>query len=295
VTAYSEFLGKETFAIFLFHGVMPEPRPGVRNYTGKHLTLEKFEATLDDFAAQGEAVTMDDIALGRPLPPRAYAVTFDDGFRNNSTVAAPALRRRGIPATIYVTTAFIDDNGASWIDLIEEAVEAAPAFELDLPFGRRAGESREAKTALLDEMRAYVKAGNGVDPYAFAADARAQLGAGPLRVDPILDQKLDWDEVRALDGDGLFTIGGHGHTHRVLEHLDDDALASELDTSLARLRAQLGHDVVHYSYPEGLEGCYSPRLIAQLRARGIRCAPTAEPGVNALGDAPFLLTRIAVV
>jgi hypothetical protein len=89
MTTYSQFLSSDTFAIFLFHGVIAQARPGVRNYTAKHLTLERFEAVLDDLAAHGEPVTMDAIAAGEPLPARAFAVTFDDGFRTNATVAAP--------------------------------------------------------------------------------------------------------------------------------------------------------------------------------------------------------------
>jgi len=35
-------------------------------------------------------------------------------------------------------------------------------------------------------------------------------------------------------------------------------------------------------------------VIAMLRARGVRCASTAEPGTNRLDDDPFRFKRIAV-
>jgi peptidoglycan/xylan/chitin deacetylase (PgdA/CDA1 family) len=37
-------------------------------------------------------------------------VTFDDGYRDNLEVAAPVLRRLGIPATIYVVTGVLDGS-----------------------------------------------------------------------------------------------------------------------------------------------------------------------------------------
>jgi peptidoglycan/xylan/chitin deacetylase (PgdA/CDA1 family) len=147
---------------------------------------------------------------------------------------------------------------------------------------------------LLDAIRAFVKTQPTVDPYTYARDVRAQLGVTESPSDPDLDAKLSWDQVRELDRDPLFTVGGHGHTHRILEYLDDDALARELDTSLALLDKHLGRRVPHYSYPEGLAHCYSDRVVAALRARGVVACPTAEPGLNTMADDPFHWKRIMV-
>ena len=62
-------------------------------------------------------VTMAEFARradgGTPEPGLA-AITFDDGMRNNRTVALPILSEYGIAATVYVTIGFID--GASpWV------------------------------------------------------------------------------------------------------------------------------------------------------------------------------------
>jgi peptidoglycan/xylan/chitin deacetylase (PgdA/CDA1 family) len=54
------------------------------------------------------------IADGGAPPPGHAAVTFDDGFRNIHATALPILSARGIPATAYVTTGFIDVS-SPWI------------------------------------------------------------------------------------------------------------------------------------------------------------------------------------
>jgi peptidoglycan/xylan/chitin deacetylase (PgdA/CDA1 family) len=41
---------------------------------------------------------------GAPLPPRPVLITFDDGYRDVLTYAAPVLQRLDMPATMYVIT-----------------------------------------------------------------------------------------------------------------------------------------------------------------------------------------------
>ena len=105
---------------------------------------------------------------------------------------------------------------------------------------------------------------------------------------------MSWAQVRELSQNSLFTIGGHSHTHRILEYLDQTALKNEIALSLEILRKNLDTEIEHYSYPEGLEHCYSDRVIAALRDHGIICAPSAEHGLNHPGADLFRLKRIMV-
>ena len=68
-------------------------------------------------AAGFRFVTMAELAgraNGGPPEPGLAAVTFDDGMRNNHTVALPILSEYGIPATVYVTIGFIGGR-SPWI------------------------------------------------------------------------------------------------------------------------------------------------------------------------------------
>jgi peptidoglycan/xylan/chitin deacetylase (PgdA/CDA1 family) len=48
--------------------------------------------------------------LGRPIPPRIFVVTFDDGFENVYSEARPILRALSVPATVFLATAFLDQS-----------------------------------------------------------------------------------------------------------------------------------------------------------------------------------------
>ena len=300
-TDYSTFLEDGAFAIFTFHGVIRRQRHAIRNYTRKHLEVDAFVAILRDLQAHGAPVSLPEIVAAtraaQPLPTRAFAVTLEDAFRNNYTTAAPVFDDLGIPATFYVTTGFIESNSPSWTDMIEYAVEQVGSLHIDASLPAYAGsyETREQKIALLNRIRDGVKADPNVDPYQFAHAVWRQLGVSDMQHDPELDEKLSWSELAELSRHPLFTIGGHGHTHRILEYLEQPELEREIATSVGTLRAKLDLAIEHYSYPEGLRHCYSDRVIAVLRRHHIVCAPSAEHGVNSLGDDLFHLKRVAVV
>lgn len=300
-TDYSQYLAEDHFCIFLFHGVIPETRHPVRNYTRKHISLLRFEEVIGRLCRMGNPVSMPDIVNASSgnatLPGKAFAVTFDDGFENNYSIAAPALEGMEVPATFYVTTDFIDNNSTSWIDQVESAVASVESFRLDLNRPQMNGviSGAEEKILALDAIRHLVKRDASLDPYQFAAEICQLIGVGELEADPELDQMMDWVQVKHLHEHPLFTIGGHSHSHRILEFLSQAELEEEVNLSMDIITARMGASITHYSYPEGLSHCYSDRVIDCLRKRHIQCCPTAEKGVNYCGDDLFRLKRITVV
>ena len=299
---YSDRLSDDTLAILLFHGVVEHDSHPLRNYNRKHLEKDAFADILKDMTDEGTAISLDDVVrfhnAGEPYPPKSFVVTFDDGFANNLTVAAPVLADFNVPATVYITTDFVENNRMSWIDRIEWAIEETPKVGLTLPWNSEsvnAGDV-EDKRALLDDIRSHVKSDASIDPDILATDIQLQCGLSETwsTLDP-LDLKLTWEQVRELGNDSLFIVGGHTHTHAILSFLDENELADELDTSLTLLRENAGVGNTHYSYPEGLAHCYSDTVIAALKARGVVCCPTAIDGVNKPDVDLFNLKRVPVV
>ena len=301
MNVYSQFIKDDRFVIFLLPGVISRQAHRIRNYTKKHLQRDRFVSILRDLCTHGIPVSMSDIVGATHgelvLPKRSFVLTFDDGFENNYSVVAPILEEFHVPATFYLTTDFIESNRPSWIDMVEYAVETHRKFELKLPVigidGRY--ETEKEKFFLLDEIRRLVKSNAKLDPYEVANEVWAQLRVKDFTPDPGLDQKMNWDQVRELSQNKLFTIGGHSHTHQVLEYLTQPELEKEVGISMNKLEEQLDYLVKHYSYPEGLENCYSNRVINVLKQHGIICAPSAIHGENCIGDDLFHLKRIMIV
>src|ERR1043166_9870170 len=67
---------------------------------------------------------------GGNLPPRALAVTFDDGYADNHRLAFPVLQRLGFTATLYLTTGALDGGPPLWMSAARALVLSAPGAEL---------------------------------------------------------------------------------------------------------------------------------------------------------------------
>lgn len=297
---YSDRLREDEVAIYLFHGVVEDHLYRIRNYTRKHIDKKTFETVLDDLCRNGSPVSMEMVLEaaqgGRPLPPRAFAITFDDGFANNLHVAAPLLQERNLPATFYLTTDFINRNVMVWIDRIEWALEQVSTGSLQIKRGSRSFSTDRERVALLEEVRVMIKSDPKADGNALADDIQRQLGfvLTYSSNDP-LDRKLSWDEVVRLKNHPNFMIAGHSHKHRILSYLNDEELENDITTSIRHLRERAGIASHHYAYPEGLQYCYSGKVIDVLKRHGIACCPSAIDGTNSLPADPFHLRRIFVI
>src|SRR5574341_604156 len=69
-----------------------------------------FEREIAYIARTYQVLTVEELAdrtRRGDLPRNALAITFDDGYRDNFTHAAPILARYGLPATVFLATGFI--------------------------------------------------------------------------------------------------------------------------------------------------------------------------------------------
>lgn len=83
--------------------------------TGPHITVEQFETHLAELTAGGYTLlpladVTSALAAGADLPEKAVAVTFDEAHISFYRDAWPRLKATGIPVTLFVTTAPVDQG-----------------------------------------------------------------------------------------------------------------------------------------------------------------------------------------
>jgi peptidoglycan/xylan/chitin deacetylase (PgdA/CDA1 family) len=83
-------------------------------------SIRKFEADLEFVMKRYTPIALSDLLdhlkHGRRLPPKSALLTFDDGFREMSDTVAPILRAKGVAATFFVSTAFIDNHEMCYLN-----------------------------------------------------------------------------------------------------------------------------------------------------------------------------------
>jgi peptidoglycan/xylan/chitin deacetylase (PgdA/CDA1 family) len=275
--------------IVMYHRVMDQLDP-LSPYTP---TAEIFDRHMETLANGFKVLPLSEgierLKSGS-LPRRAACVTFDDGYRDNYTVAAPVLKRYGLPATIFVSTGFLD-GGRMWNDSVIEAVRRAPGSSIDAqdiglgvhPIGDDL--ARSATIAkLLDQLK-YLPVAERSQK---VSDLCALIGAALPT-----DLMLSTAEVRAARHANI-EIGGHTVNHPILTQIDDGQARSEIADSKAHLEQILREKITLFAYPNGRPNQdYLVRHAAMVKEAGFVAAVSTASGAAKHDSDLFQLPRYA--
>lgn len=99
--------------ILMYHMIDGAPGPGPSSV---HVSVEVFERQMEFLKVHGyRVIPLSEVVQaykqGRPLPRKAVAITFDDGTLDNFDLAFPVLKKMGFPATIFMITSNIGQEG----------------------------------------------------------------------------------------------------------------------------------------------------------------------------------------
>ena len=225
---------------------------------------------------------------GLPLPPRAAALTFDDGYRDNLEVAAPLLARLGLPATFFLVPSLLD-GGPAWWETAGWAFgqstrshlrwDGVP-WSLDGPVSRRNAAERACER-LKDRDEAARRRS--------VAELTALLECPREPADGLF---LDWDAARRLARLPGVEIGSHSRDHAILSRESGSSQREDLAEARRALESRLGVECPALAYPNGTAEDYDRWTIAAARAAGHRWALTTRAGVNRPGTPPYELRRV---
>jgi peptidoglycan/xylan/chitin deacetylase (PgdA/CDA1 family) len=271
------------------------------------VSLENFAGQMQALAAVADVVPLQELPAslreGRRSRPVA-AVTFDDGYLDNLSAAKPVLDALDIPATIFVSTGWIDDPRPMWWDRLAHALLAAEVlpesvtlnshghdFSWQEPkINRKTAARRRERARVHREVWSHVRGLPGDDARQAVVDTLvAILGTDEA---PVADARpLTQGELRTLAADGRFQVGSHTVTHPTLPGLPSEAKAWEIESSARQLEEILGRRPATFAYPYG---DLDDEAVDLVRKAGYALACSVREDLVWSDYDPHLLPRIAV-
>lgn len=219
---------------------------------------------------------------GTRLSSRDVVVTFDDGFKNNLTYAAPIADRYSIRPTLFISTEHIDSGRqfpthivrcGIWHlearDIYLESIEHR--YSLTSEFSRKLAIQeiiQRLKRAPIDLAQRITKEIESLLPASRWRDLNSTYSS---------ENVLNWEEVEELAESG-WEIGSHCKSHIILnEGSNKEVVRTEIRDSKARIETVLGC-CNYFSYPNGEIGYLSKQARIEAERSGYKLAFTAQAG-----------------
>jgi peptidoglycan/xylan/chitin deacetylase (PgdA/CDA1 family) len=207
-----------------YHAVTDNTPVHIKNLY-KPRGVEQFVADLDFLLKHYKSISLQElIALnksGEPLSENCFHLTFDDGLKEFYTTVAPILKERGVHATVFLNSDFIDNK------------ELFFRFKASILFEELKDEEilrmNYSQRSLLDKL---------------AAQHQFDFEKYLEKEQPYLTSK----QIIELIAEG-FTFGAHSKNHPLYKDLNLLEQIKQTKESLASIQTQFNLDYRVFSFP----------------------------------------------
>ena len=267
-----------------YHRVVEDYEQASRSEMASMLIdVAMFERHLDCLGRHFEFVGLDDVGeaarVGAPFAHPVVAVTFDDGYRDVFEHAMPLLKRKGIPAAMFVVTDLIGRSAWQIHDKLFHLIEKGFSMwddprrhlqgvltDLGLPTTEIFGDRESTRTPML-AVSSLLPRLSRTNVTRVMGHLESHVGNGFVNV----PQTVSWADLKQMRHDG-FIVGSHTRSHVSLPTESAAVTDDELRGSKRALEQGLGEPIDHFAYPGGQ---FTPAVVDALAACGYKYAYTA--------------------
>ena len=258
-----------------YHVVSDHRLAHIKHY--RFLNRAEFEADVNYLRERFGFIGYEELAARRAGPAvirdNAAILTFDDGFAECAAVAAPILRRLGVPAVFFVVTDLIDNQSvfreSAAALCIDSILSQPPEQVLSLidALGMAAHLRVPPKEALHGAVDTPLRMADlepapdprlgpllhwlltvGPEDAALLERVCERLGVAPQDYLQRVRPYLTTEQIRQMAQDG-FTIGAHGRRHLRLQNLSPEEAEREIVGSCQAIREITGQASVPFAFP----------------------------------------------
>lgn len=260
-------------------------------------SAENFEHQLRVLKSHCDVIHPRDLAdVRRRGKGRHAIITFDDGYRDNYTVALPILRSLGVTATFFVCTGYVDNPRAAWWDETawmlrrsrRETIDLRPWLPVPLSL------APDAMASSIRQVLFVLKKLTEDKTASFLHAIAEATGSGRCPDEAARENWMTWPMIRELHADGM-AIGGHTVRHPILARCDVDRQRQEITECGRRLREEIGASMRWFAYPRGKRDSFTAETKRCLADAGVEWAFSYYGGLQRLDQwDPYDVPRASV-
>lgn len=227
------------------------------------------------------------------LPEKSVVITFDDGYKDNYRNAYPILKKYGLPATVFLTTGYLDNITIPWWDKVAYIINETECTDFELTgFGRYSLKTDIQKVEAIHSIQEKLKKIKEEEKNLLIRKLEDILNV-EIPEDLGRELFLSWDEVREMSKGGI-SFGAHTVTHPILTKVSTEKAKEEIVESKERIEKELGKPVKLFAYPNGEINDLNNHIKEILKDNGFTCAVLSIYGTNDLKSDPYELKRIRI-
>jgi len=283
--------GKPSLSILIYHRVLDSEdflRPGDPTQVQFNWQMRLLS---ECFVPLSLATAIDKLKCDQ-LPARAVCVTFDDGYADNERLALPILKRWGVPATVFVSSDYLN-GGCMWNDAIIEALRHINLSQLKLSglgvFSTLNDSDKLKAAAVILPVVKYWSLSRRED-FVMNLWKKVPESSTDKRV-VFPDLMMSDAQVRNLCRQGV-EIGGHTLSHPILSTITDKEVRKEVEGNKEYLEKLINRKVRFFAYPNGKAvKDYTTKDVDTVKEVGFEAAVTTEAGCSEGGADLWQLPR----
>ena len=289
----------------MYHGFTDEENhEGIENYQGKHLNVGLFRSQIKYITKNYNVISLnqyiDACTTREKLPPKSIIITIDDGYKSNYALAFPIFKEFDIPATIFLTTDFIDNKNYLWVDRLEYAINKTKKKNLKLEITNKKEsfdlDSYNGKIVSDKSIRLKLKSLDNeiIDKVIQEVEVKLDVKLSETLNVPQIYEPLEWDEISEMINTSKVDIGSHTHKHLLLANYDNEVIKNELSLSKKIIERETGINTRLFCYPNGAIGDFNEKTQSLIKESGYSCALTTVRGTNNAISNLYELKRFGV-
>jgi len=241
-------LGEYPLSILYYHHVFATKNP----YHLDDLDAQEFDQQIEFLSKHFNLLSLEQaiqLLIEKKLPPKSLVITFDDGYLDNYTTAAPILEKHKCPATFFVATQGVE-KGYLWNDAIEQSLKNTKVKTISKGIIGKAISitTNNEKISAFHQLVSSLKFISNEK----RSDKIQQLSQ-ELEVSEYSQTMMNEEQILDLNKRG-FTIGAHTHSHTILSTETNKNSQTELLANKQSLEQIIDEPVTFLAFPNGLYG-----------------------------------------